>query len=141
VNKETKQIGGFTTIESQTFIADVDTYLVVSETNNTDNLSVNTIYNERGKVTERRDKRGNITEHEYDDQGRRIRITELAGTADALTTTFTYWQESDRIASANRYNILESNSTYDSDLRLLTRTDVDLSTNQQRVWKYTYQRC
>lgn len=138
VTKQTRQVGSGTVLKSQTFIAEADTYLVVDEYNSTDNLRETITYNDNGKITSKNDIRGNLTEHEYDDHGRRIQTTEFAGTADARIITKTYWGDTDRVASINNYDILETRFTYDDNLRLLSKTEVDLISNSQRVWTYSY---
>lgn len=138
VIKDTKQVGSNTTIERQTFIADAGNYRILSAVNNTDNLTVTRSFDSRGNVLEENDERGNITRYEYNGQGRRTTVTELADTNEAKVTTYTYWENTDRIAVMNEYGIRETRYTYDDDLRILMQTQVDLANNEQRVTTYTY---
>jgi len=138
VVKDTKQVGSNATIETQTFIADAGNYQVLSDVNNTDNLNKSSRFDERGNLVEETDERGNVTLFEYNLEGRRIKTTELAGTNDAREITVSYWNNTNRVAVVSEYGNLETRYTYDSDLRVLTQTQVDLGDNQQRVWAYTY---
>ena len=138
VVKDTKQVNSSTTIERQTFIADASNYRVLNEINNTDNLTVSRLYNDRGNVIEENDERGNVTRYEYNDTGRRTRVIELVDTDNQKEITTSYWNDTDRIAVMNEYGIRETRFTYDNKLRLLTQTQIDLSDNQQRIWTYTY---
>jgi len=138
VVKDTKQVGSNATIETQTFIADAGNYQVLSVVNNTDNINKTSRFDERGNLVEETDERGNVTLFEYNVLGRRIKTTELAGTNDAREITVSYWNNTNRAAIVNEYGNLENRYTYDSDLRVITHTEVDLGNNQQRVWTYTY---
>jgi RHS repeat-associated protein len=139
VVKKTYQVNSNYLIKQETIIAETATSLIVSITDNTDNLSVTKTYNERGKVATQTDKRGNITSYEYDNLGRKISITELAGTTDAKTIAYSYLDNTDRVTVENRYNVLEISYSYDSDLRIQTKTVVDLATGKERIWQYSYQ--
>jgi len=138
VVKDTKQVNSTATIERQTFIADAGNYRVVSAVNNTDNLEITRTYDERGNLIETNDARGNVTRHEYNEDGRKIRTIELADTTSEKEITFSYWNDTDRIATMNEYGIRETRFTYDSDLRVLAQVQVDLSNSEQRTWTYTY---
>ncbi|MCW8194179.1 RHS repeat protein [Proteobacteria bacterium 005FR1] len=138
VIKDTKQIGGTATLESHTYIADAANYRIYQQTNTTKALTTSRQYNENGKVSQLVDERGNVTRYEYNEAGRTTKITERAGTADAREVVTTYWNNTDRIATRNEYGLRESRYTYDDDLRMLTRTEVDLVTGDQRAWTYSY---
>ena len=138
VIKDTKQVGRNTYIERQTYIADAATYHLLSVVNNTDNTSVVTTFDARGKVTSEKDKRGNVTNYVYNVAGQPTKITELAGTVAAKEINITYWNNSDRVATRNEYGVRETRYTYDASLRVLTKILVDLSNNSQRVTTYTY---
>lgn len=138
VVKDTKQVSSNTTVERQTFTADLDTYQIVQDINNTDNITQNSTYDERGNVLTETDERGNLTRYEYNDAGRVIRRTDLADTTDEKIITFSYFNNSNRVSTMSEYGVLETRYTYDNDLRMLTEAQVDLSSGQQRVTTYTY---
>ncbi len=138
VIKDTKQVGSNTTIERKTYIADTATYHLLSVVNNTDNTSVATVYDNRGKIASRTDKRGNITQYEYNIAGSPSKIIELAGTPNAKEINFTYWNNTDRVAVKSEYGLRETRYTYDTNLRVLTKTLVDVGRGKQRVTTYTY---
>ena len=136
--KTTKLNGTNTTIESRTLISEADRYWIVSDSNTTTNTSISSSYDANGKLTERTDKRSNTTRYEYNSAGSTTKITELAGTPDELVITRSYHNNTDRIAIENEYGLRETRYTYDSDLRVLTKTQVDLATGAERSWSYTY---
>lgn len=136
--KTTKLNGTNSTVESRTLISDAATYWIVSDSNTTTGTSVASNYNGNGKLTERIDKRGNTTRYEYNAAGRRIKITELADTDDERVIIRSYYNNTDRIAVENEYGLREIRYTYDSDLRVLSKAQVDLATGEERSWIYTY---
>ncbi len=136
--KNTKQIGSNTTIESQTLIADAATYWILSRNNATTGTSQSSTYDARGKLIARTDERGNMTLYEYNQAGRKTLTTELAGTTDEKQIAISYFGNTDRIAVLNEYGLRETRYYYDSDLRILTKTQVDLGTSEERTWSYTY---
>lgn len=138
IRKTSYQVGSNTVIESRTYVADAATYSILSDTNETDGTAVTREYNDRGKVTESTDTRGNVTARTYNTAGRVTERTERAGTDDARVTAYSYWNNTNRIATINEYGQRESRMTYDSDLRRLTRTEVDLETGEERTWQYSY---
>ncbi len=138
VIKKTRQVGNSTVIQQYTYVADASNYRIYSKVNNTDNLSVARAYSDRGKLLELKDERGNLTRYEYDTIGNRTKTTELADTADEKVTTYQYWNNTNRVQVKNEYGILETQYTYDSDLRVTSRTKTDLSTGEVRNWSYTY---
>ncbi len=138
VVKKTRQVGNSAVVQQYTYIADASNYRIYSKVNNTDNLSVTRTYSDRGKLLELKDERGNLTRYEYDTIGNRTKTTELADTADAKVITYQYWNNTDRVQVKNEYGILETQYTYDSDLRVLTKTETDLADQTQRTWVYTY---
>ncbi|MFT7389202.1 MAG: RHS repeat-associated protein [Candidatus Endobugula sp.] len=138
VVKKTYQVNSNTVMEQHTVDANASTYLILRATNNTDSTQILRAYDNRGKVTSRTDARGNLTRYAFNEAGLRTSMIELADTPAAKTTTYSYWNNTDRIAVMNAYGIIETRYTYDSDLRLLTRTQVDVATDVSRVWAYTY---
>jgi len=138
VIKDTKQVGTNTTIERKTYYVDASNYRKLSTINNTDNLTETKTYDSRGKISSILDKRGNTTDYIYNAVGRVTKITELAGTAEAKEINITYWNNTDRVATRNEYGLRETRYTYDTSLRVLTKTLVDLGDNSQRITSYTY---
>ncbi|MDH5231490.1 MAG: DUF6531 domain-containing protein [Gammaproteobacteria bacterium] len=138
VNKNTKQVNSSATIETQTFYADASNYQVLYETNSTDSTSKTSKFDSRGNIIEEIDERGNVTQFQYNTQGRITTEIELAGTPQARTISITYWNNTDRVASYNEYGLKETRYTYDANLRVLTETEVDLVSNDQRITAYTY---
>ncbi|MES9905274.1 MAG: DUF6531 domain-containing protein, partial [Sedimenticola sp.] len=138
VTKNTRQVNSNTTIESKILTADVNTYWILHRSNETKGTTQSSSYDARGKLTEKTDERGNITRHEYNLAGRTTKTTELAGTDDARVITTSYHNNTDRVAVRNEYDLRETRYTYDTDLRVLTRTLVDLATDAERTWTYSY---
>ena len=138
VVKDTRQIGSSLTIERQTFIVHAENYQILSVLNNTDNLTKNLKYDARGNVVERKDERGNTTQYEYDMNGKNTRVVEFFGSNNMREINIDYWQDSDRISLLNEYGVRETRYTYDSDLRLLSETKVDLQSGLQKTTRYTY---
>ncbi|MGH1463504.1 MAG: DUF6531 domain-containing protein, partial [Neptuniibacter sp.] len=138
VVKKSYAVNNSTATETQTFHANKDTYLVLYSGNNSQGTTETKSYNSAGQVSQIIDRRGNKTLYEYNTAGRITQLTELAGSADEKVTSYTYWNDTDRIASINRYGLQEEQYTYDLDLRVTNKTEIDLVTGEQRVWNYTY---
>lgn len=138
VVKEIMQVNTSSVIEQQTFHVDRDNYNILKVRNNTTSLLEKKKYDDHANLIELTDKRDNVTQYEYNSQGRQTKITELVGTPDEKVITIDYWNNTDRIATMNEYGVLETSNTYDADLRLLTRIETDISSGDQREWKYTY---
>jgi RHS repeat-associated protein len=139
--KTTRQIGSSSAIETQTFIADASSYRVLDESSQKIGLGITTqksSFNERGKLTERLDKRGNTTLYEYNEAGYVTKTTQLANTDDARIITQTYLEGTNRIKVINEYGLREIRYSYDSDLRITQQTQIDLATNEARTLKYSY---
>ena len=136
--KNTKQVNSNAIIESKTFIADANSYRIRQITNTTRGTTLQRAYNSRGQLIERRDERGNTTRFEYNEAGRTTRITEMAGSGSERVTTISYFNNSNRVALINEYGERETRYTYDSDLRRLSTTRIDLATGAERIWSYSY---
>jgi len=139
--KTTRQINSNTAIEPQTFIADAGSYRVLDESSQKTGQGSSTKkqgYDERGKLIERLDKRGNTTLYEYNDAGRLTKTTQLAETNEQRVITQSYLQGTDRIKTVNEYGLREINYSYDDDLRITSQTQVDLETSEQRKLTYSY---
>ena len=138
VTKSTSQVGTNTRIDIQRIIADPDSYWILSQQDLTQNTSQQKRYDERGKLIEKIDERGNITRYAYDNSGRRVKVTERADTADQRETLYDYLDGTDRVSVMNEYGLRETRYTYDADLRMLTRTIRDPETERSRTWSYSY---
>ncbi len=139
--KTTRQVGGGGVLETQTYIADLSSYRIlnkISQKAGQGNTTQKKVYNERGKLLEQVDERGNKTLYEYNEAGRITKTTELAGTADERIITRSYFNDTDRVAVINEYGSRETRFTYDSDLRIVDQVQVDLNSNEQRVVSYSY---
>ncbi|MGD9357221.1 MAG: hypothetical protein PVH71_11065, partial [Chromatiales bacterium] len=138
VTKSTSQVGTNTRIDIQRIIADPDSYWILSQQDLTQNTSQQKRYDERGKLIEKIDERGNITRYAYDNSGRRVKVRERADTADQRETLYDYLDGTDRVSVMNEYGLRETRYTYDADLRMLTRTIRDPETERSRTWSYSY---
>jgi len=138
VVKNTKQVNSTTIIESHTIYAEAATYQILSVANTTKGTNVSKKYNALGRLTEETDERGNTTIFEYDDQNRKIRQVELAGTANEKVIIWTYYSDTDRIETINEYGVLETRYAYDGNLRITLLTQTDLASAEKRIWTYAY---
>jgi len=139
--KTTKQIGTNATIETRTYIADTSSFRILNKVTQKAGQNSTTekrVYNERVKLTERLDNRGNTTLYEYNEAGRLTKTTQLAGTDDERIITQTYFNGTDRIKTVNEYGLREISYRYDNDLRITSQTQVDLATSEQRKLTYSY---
>jgi len=138
VTKNTSQVGTSATIQTQKLIADPDTYWILDQQDLTQNTRRQNRYDDRGKLIQKIDGRGNVTRYEYDAAGRRIMVTERAGSDDQREILYEYRDDTDRISVINEFGLRETRYTYDTDLRMLTRTIVDQLTQGSRTWSYSY---
>jgi len=139
--KTTRQVNANAIIRTQTFIADAKSYLVLQESDNRPGegtRSQSRIYDERGKLVEYQDIRGNIIRYEYNGAGRPVKITELADTPEEKIITKSYFNGTDRVEVVNEYGLREIRYQYDDNLRVTQMTQVDLETGESRVLKYSY---
>jgi RHS repeat-associated protein len=136
--KNTRQVDSNAIIESRTYISDAHNYWILQHTNNTRGTTWQRAYNDRGRMTWKRDERGNVTSFEYNDAGRITRVTEMAGTFAQRVIAISYFDDTNRIAVINEYGVRETRYTYDSDLRRISTTRIDLATGVQRSTNYSY---
>ncbi len=138
VVKSSRQIESNAIVETQTFIADASRYWILQQSSSARGTTLQRVFNKRGQLTERRDERGNTARFEYNTAGRTTRITQMAGSASEQATTISYLDNSNRVALINEYGLRETRFTYDADLRMLSRTLVDLESGKMRTWSYGY---
>lgn len=111
---------------------------VVSSLNHNTDTTVHRSYNDLNKLETLTDKRGNTTQFQYDDYGYQTQRIERANTANARTVTTEYLPDGNRIAKQAFYGEREITYTYDDALRVVTRTEMDLSDGNSRSWAYSY---
>lgn len=105
----------------------------------------NISYDNQGFIQSSTDEEGNITQYQYDSRGLPLSVTEAFGTAEARTTT-TIWHSTLRLPTSITTPNLKTEFTYDSNGRLISRTETDLTTHtvpystngQQRVQLFSY---
>lgn len=138
VVKTTKQVNSTFTLETHEIITDPETYQIISSKNLGKQTVVSRLYNEKGRVTELTDSRGNKTIHEFDELNRKVGETNLAGTDKEKLKSWTYFGNTDLVEVATEFGVLETRHSYDSNLRLTSSTQKDLVSGVQRVWSYAY---
>ena len=138
VTKTIGRVDSDVTNEIRKYIADPDSYWIFSQQNVTQNTGQSKRYDERGRLIEKSDERGNVTRYEYNPEGQRTKVTERAGTADQREITYQYLGNTDRVTVMNEYGLRETRYSYDASLRVIQRSIVDLTAGKARTWNYSY---